>query len=131
MSKKRLLVDELHAPARRNFLQRHVIVHGYDAPWQDVVEMRSYTQFNRDYHYIRIVIDVLSKHARIVLLKNKNRNEMTKTIAKISIRWKNLQTDRGKEFYNSNVQKLLKKRNINHYSMYYVKHQSSNGSTVH
>jgi len=33
---------------------------------------------------------------------------------------KNLQTDRGKEFYNANVQKLLKKRGINHYSTYSV-----------
>ena len=30
MSEKRLLIDELHAPARRNFPRRHVVVHGYD-----------------------------------------------------------------------------------------------------
>jgi len=29
---------------------------------------------------------------------------------------KNLSTDMGKEFYNANVQKLLKKHDINHYS---------------
>ncbi|KYN28708.1 hypothetical protein ALC57_01874 [Trachymyrmex cornetzi] len=45
-------------------------------------------------------------------LKAKNGNNVTNAIAKI-IRDdkrcpKNLQTDRGKEFYNSNVQKLLK-----------------------
>jgi len=33
---------------------------------------------------------------------------------------KNLQIDIGKEFYNLNVQKLLKKHNINHYSTYSV-----------
>ena len=33
---------------------------------------------------------------------------------------KNLQTDKGKEFYNSDVQKLLKKCNINYYSTYFV-----------
>jgi len=33
---------------------------------------------------------------------------------------KNLQTDMGKEFYNANVQKLLKKHNINHYSTYSI-----------
>ena len=37
-------VNELHAPARRNFPRRHVIVHGYDDLWYaDVVEMRLYT----------------------------------------------------------------------------------------
>ena len=33
---------------------------------------------------------------------------------------KNLQTDMGKEFYNANVQKFLKKHNITHYSTYSV-----------
>jgi len=54
----------------------------------------------------------------------KNGNEVTKTMAKI-IRDdercpKNLHIDRGKEFYNSDVQKLLKKCNINHYSTYSI-----------
>jgi len=42
---------------------------------------------------------------------------------------KNLHTDREKEFYNSDVQKLLKKYDINHYSMYSVM-KVSNSSTV-
>jgi len=54
----------------------------------------------------------------------KNGNEVTKAMAKI-IRDdercpKNLHIDRGKEFYNSDVQKLLKKCNINHYSTYSI-----------
>jgi len=49
---------------------------------------------------------------------------MAETIAKV-IRDdercpKNVQTDRGKEFYNASVQKLMKKHNINHYLMYSV-----------
>lgn len=124
-SEKRQLVQELHAPARRNFPRRHVIVRGYDDLWQaDVVEMRPYTRFNRGYHYILTIIDVLSKHAWAVPLKSKSGNEVTMAITKI-IRDggrcpKNLQTDRGKEFYNTNVQKLLKKHNINHYSTYSI-----------
>ncbi|XP_018308522.1 uncharacterized protein [Mycetomoellerius zeteki] len=129
MTEKRSLVDELHSAARRNFPRRRVIVHRYDDLWQaDVVEMRPYTRCNRGYHYILTVIDVLSKHAWAVPLKAKSGNEVTKVIAKI-IRDdgrcpKNLQTNRGKEFYNSNVQKLLKKYNINHYSTYSVMVQS-------
>lgn len=124
-SEKRLLVEELHAPARRNFPRRRVIVRGYDDLWQaDVVEMRPYTRFNRGYHYILTVIDVLSKYAWGVPLKAKSGNEVANAIAKI-IRDdercpKNLQTDKGKEFYNVTVQKLLKKHNINHYSTYSV-----------
>jgi len=33
---------------------------------------------------------------------------------------KNLHTDRGKKFYNLDVQKILKKYNINHYFTYSV-----------
>jgi len=67
---------------------------------------------------------MLSKHAWTIPLKIKNGNEMATVIAKI-IRDdgrcpKNLQTDMGKEFYNANVQKLLKKHNINYYSTYSI-----------
>ena len=84
-----------------------------------MIEMRPYIQFNKGYYYILTIIDVLSKHAWA--LKTKKENEMATAIAKI-IRDdkrcpKNLQTDMGKEFYNTNVQKLLKKHNINHYSV--------------
>jgi len=111
------LIEELHAPARKNFPRRHVIVYGYDDLWQaDVVEMRPYARYNKSYNYILTVIDVLSKYAWALPLKTKSGNEMVDAIAKI-IRDdrrcpKNLQTDMGKEFYNANVQKLLKKHNI-------------------
>ena len=119
------LIEELHAPARKNFPRRHVIVYGYDDLWQaDVVEMRPYARYNKSYNYILTVIDVLSKYAWALPLKTKSGNEMVDAIAKI-IRDdrrcpKNLQTDMGKEFYNANVQKLLKEYNINHYSTYSV-----------
>ncbi|XP_018058116.1 PREDICTED: uncharacterized protein LOC108693591 [Atta colombica] len=85
--------------------------------WQaDIIEMRPYSDFNRGHHYI--LIDVLSKYAWAVLLKSKDGSETTDAIAEI-IRLngrypKNLQT--GKEFYN--VQKILKKHDVNHYSTY-------------
>ena len=123
MSEKRLLVNELHAPARTNFPRRHFIVHGYEDLWQaDVIEMCPYMRFNRGYHYILIIIDyVLSKHAWTEPLKAKNGNEVMKAIAKIipddGTCLKNLHTDIEKEFYNSDVEKLLKKHSINHYSV--------------
>jgi len=36
---KRRLVEELHAPARKNFPRRYVIVRGYDDLWQ-VISLR-------------------------------------------------------------------------------------------
>jgi len=56
-------------------------------------------------------------------LKIKSGNDVATVIAKIIQDYercpKNLQIDRGKKFYNANVQKLLKKHDIN-YSTYSV-----------
>ncbi|RLU15422.1 hypothetical protein DMN91_012416 [Ooceraea biroi] len=86
--------------------------------------MRPYSYVNRGYYYILTVIDVLSKYAWAVPLKSKGGSEVAATIAGIireSKRCpKNLQTDQGKEFYNTNVQRLMRKHNINHYSTYSV-----------
>lgn len=122
---KQRVVDELHAPARKNFPRRRVIVRGYNDLWQaDIVEMHPYSRFNNGYHYILTIIDVLSKFAWAVPLKSKNGSETAKAIAQIirdsKRRLKNLQTDMGKEFYNTDVQRLVKKHSINHYSTYSV-----------
>ena len=71
--------------------------------WQaDIVEMRTYSSFNRDYHYILTVIDVLSKYGWTVPLKSKGESETANAIAEIvreSERCpKNLQMNMGKEF---------------------------------
>ncbi|XP_071579079.1 uncharacterized protein, partial [Temnothorax nylanderi] len=114
---KQRLVEELHAPARRNFPRRHVIVRGYDDLWQaDIVEMRPYSRFNGGYHYILTVIDVLSKHAWAVPLKGKGGSETANAVAEIIRRSgrcpSNLQTDMGKEFYNTDVQRLVRKHGL-------------------
>jgi len=97
-----------------------VIVRGYNDLWQaDIVEMRPYSDFNRGHHYILTVIDVLSKYAWTVPLKSKDGSKTADTMAEI-IRAsgrcpKNLQMDMGKKFYNADVQKILKKHDINHF----------------
>ncbi|XP_011062614.1 PREDICTED: uncharacterized protein LOC105150926 [Acromyrmex echinatior] len=94
-SERHRLVEELHAPARRNFPRMRVIVRRYDDLWQaDVVEMRPYSGFNRGHHYI--LIDVLSKYAWAISLKSKDGSETANAIAEI---------------------KSLKKH-VNHYSTY-------------
>jgi len=123
-AERRRLVEELHAPARRNFPRRRVIVRGYDDLWQvNIVEMHPYSRFNESYHYIT-VIDVLSKYVWAVPLKNKNGSETANAIAEIIRKSgrhpKNVQTDMGKEFYNADVQRLVKKHGIYHYSTYSV-----------
>jgi len=77
--------------------------------------MRKYSSFNRDHHSVEQV--------RVVApLKSKNGSETDDAIAEI-IREsgrcsKNLQANIGKEFYNTDVQKIFKKHDVNHYSTY-------------
>jgi len=77
------------------------------------------------YHYILTIIDVLSKYGPwTVPLKSKSGSEtvnaITEIIRKSGRQPKNLQTDTGKEFYNADMQRLVNKHGINHYSTYSV-----------
>ena len=64
---------------------------------------------------------MLNKYAWAIPLKNKDGSEC-EAIAKIIQKSKRClkSIDIGKEFYNVDVQQLLKKYNINHYSTYSV-----------
>ncbi|RLU17628.1 hypothetical protein DMN91_009864 [Ooceraea biroi] len=126
VSSERLqLVRELHAPARRNFPRRRVIVRGYDDLWQvDLVDVQSYARQNRSYRCILTIINALSKYAWAVPLKHKSGSEVAEALARIFRDDRrcprNLQTDEGKEFYNAQVRELERKRGINHYSTHSV-----------
>jgi len=124
-AERRRLVEELHAPARRNFPRRYIChslrIRRPMAGWYR--RNNPYLRFSEGYHYIT-VIDVLSKYAWVVPLKNKSGSETANAIAEIIRKSgrhpKNLQTDIGKEFYNADVQRLVKKYGINHYLTYSV-----------
>lgn len=123
MSKKQV-VEEIHRAARKHFPRRHYIMRGLNDTFQvDLVEMIPYSSQNRGYRYILMVIDVFTKRAWAKELKNKTGEEVTKAMTSIFSKNlehipRNLHTDQGKEFYNQNFQKLMKKHGINHYSTY-------------
>lgn len=113
----------LHKPARRNFKRRHVIIKGLNDLFQaDLVEMIPYAKFNRGFKYILIVINAFSKFTYARPLKNKTSHEVTKAmrsiLSEIKVAPKNLQTDQGKEFFNTNFAALMKKYKINHYATF-------------
>uniref|UniRef100_A0ABD2W2B8 Integrase catalytic domain-containing protein n=1 Tax=Trichogramma kaykai TaxID=54128 RepID=A0ABD2W2B8_9HYME len=61
--------------------------------------------------YLLTVIDVFSKYSWAVPVKSENAEYVTNAMSTIlnnKISPKNLQTDNGKEFYNSNFQNLIK-----------------------
>ena len=63
---------EIHHARRKNFERRKVIVNTIDEIWGiDLAQMDSYVTDNDGYKFIMCVIDVFSKFAFCVPLKNK------------------------------------------------------------
>lgn len=123
------IVNEIHKPARKNFQRRSVIIKGIDDLWQaDLIDMQKYSKENKGFNYILVVIDALSKFTWTVPVKSKTKNDIHKamqTVMMQSRRYpKNLQTDFGKEFYNSLFKSLMDKYKVNHYSTFSTKKAS-------
>ena len=110
----------LHKPIRRQFRRNRVIVGGIYHQWQaDLVDMRSLSRSNANYNYLLTCIDMLSKYAWAVPLKNKTGSALIdgfKKILKGGRKPKMLQTDKGTEFLNWQFQSFLKKRNIHFFT---------------
>ncbi|XP_015119441.1 uncharacterized protein LOC107042770 [Diachasma alloeum] len=112
MNKKAAVVEELHRPARRSYPRRHVHVRGLDETWQaDLVDLTAYSSENKDYTYLLIIIDIFSKYAWAVPTKTKNEKDVTDAIGSMLQQGRvpqKLHVDRSKEFYNSEIKKLMK-----------------------
>ena len=81
--------------------------------------MQQFSKWNKGYKYLLMVIDVFSKFGWIVPLKNKAGETVAAAFKNIlnggripKLIW----TDKGKEFYNKNMKKLLDLHKITLYS---------------
>lgn len=117
-----VVVKELHRPARRNYQRRHVKILGLDETWQaDLVDMQEYARENKGYKYLLTVIDIFSKFSWALPLKSKRGKDVADAMESLFKQGrvpKNLHTDKGTEFYNSNFNNLMKKFNVHLYSTY-------------
>ena len=105
----------LHKPVRRKFRRRKTISIGVDHQWQiDLADVSSLSNHNDGYRYLMTCIDVFSRYAWVVPLKNKSSSTILKAFASIIIdrRPTYLQSDKGSEFLNSTFQTFLKSNNI-------------------
>lgn len=115
------IANELHRPAYRNFKRRKVYLKGPNDLYQaDLVDMIPYSRVNKGYKYIMTMINCFTKVAFAVPLKSKAAKEVALALEPILFKhkFKNFQTDQGKEFFNSHVKALLDKYKINHYVTY-------------
>jgi transposase InsO family protein len=117
------LAEELHKPVRRKFPRRSVIVYSVDDIWgADLVDMREWEKYNKGYVYMLTVIDVMSKYAWAIPLKDKKGETVTaalkQIIAESGRKPDHLWVDEGGEFYNKKMKAYLENNNINMYSTY-------------
>lgn len=113
------LTYTLHKPVRRKFLRNPIVVSHIDEQWQaDLVEMREFSSQNKSINYILTVVDILSKYAWVVPLKDKTANSHKVAFQSIFKQRKpsKLQTDQGKEFVNSVDQKYLEDEEVHFFT---------------
>ena len=115
----KILSEELHKPKRKNYTRRKIIVNHIDEIFAaDLVEMQKFSKLNKGYRYLLTCIDIFSKFAWVIPLKDKKGITIKNALEKIFNKRKPkfLWTDRGTEFYNKQVQDLLNENNIKLYS---------------
>ena len=106
---------------KRTFPRRRVIARfPFDLFMADLMEFPQYKFRNRGYRFALILIDVFTKKLYTAPLKKKTKEETAKAFEAIFHDFDefpiNLVTDKGLEFYNSEVRKIFHSYGINHYS---------------
>ena len=97
----KILSEELHKPKRKNYLRRKIIINHIDEIFAaDVVEMQKFSKINKSYRYLLTCIDIFSKYAFVIPLKDKKGITIKNALQKISNKRKPkfLRTDNGKDF---------------------------------
>ena len=104
------LAKELHKPIIRNFIKGTVYSRLKDNIWgADLADMQLISKFNKGFRFLLCVIDIFSKYAWVVPLKDKKGVSIVDAFQKIldkSGRKPNkIWVDKGSEFYNNSFKK--------------------------
>ena len=118
-----ILTDELHKPIIRKLNKRKVYSQFKDNIWGvDLADMQSLSRKNKGIKYLLCAIDLYSKYAIVIPLKDKKGISIVNAFNKItkqSNRKPNkIWVDQGGEFYNNVFEKWLSDNDINMYSTY-------------
>ena len=98
-------------------------MNGKDEQWQaDLVDVQALNKDNDGYRFLLTVIDVLSKYAWVVPLKDKTGKSLVDAFDAVFKKDgrvpERLQTDAGKEFLNKEFQRFLTSKNVLHFVTY-------------
>ena len=118
-----ILADELHNPVIKKFNKRKVYSQFKDNIWGvNLADMQSLSKKNKGIKYLLCTIDLFSKYAFVIPLKDKKGISIVNAFDKIMKQSKRkpnkLWVDQGSEFYNNNFKKWLSDNNTIMYSTY-------------
>ena len=99
------LANELHKPIIRKFKKRKVYSSFKNNIWGvDLADMQSLSKFNKGFKYFLCAIDLFSKYAWVIPIKDKKStsivNAFKKIIPKGQRKPNKIWVDQGSEFYN-------------------------------
>ena len=118
-----ILPDELHKTVIKKFNKRKVYSQFKDNIWGvDLADMQSLSKKKKKIKYLLCAIDLYSKYAFVVPLKDKKgisvTNGFNKTIKQSGRKPNKIWVDQGSEFYNHVFKRWLSRNNIIMYSTY-------------
>ena len=118
-----ILADELHKPIIRKFNKRKVYSQFKDNIWGvDLADMQSLSRKSKGVKYLLCAIDLYSKYAFVIPLKDKKGisivNAFNKIIKQSNSKPNKIWVDQGGEFYNNVFEKWLSDNDIIMYSTY-------------
>ena len=116
-----ILADELHKPIIRKFNKRKVYSQFKGNIWEvDLADMQSLSKKNEGIKYLLCAIDLYSKYAFVIPLRDKKGisivNAFNKIIKQSNRKPNKIWVDQGGEFYNNVFEKWLSDNDINMYS---------------
>ena len=104
------LANELHKPIIRKLRRRKIYVSEFDSTWGcDLADMQLISKYNKGIRYLLCVINIFSKYAWVVPLKDKKGTTIVNAFRSILNNLKRkpnkIWVDQDSEFYNSHFKK--------------------------
>ena len=116
------LANGLHKPIIRKFKKRKVYSSFRDNIWGvDFADMKSLGKYNKGINYLLCAIDLFSKCACVIPVKDKKGSSIVNGFQKLITKGRKpnkIWVDQGSEFYNQSFKDFLKINNIEMYSTY-------------
>ena len=110
------LANELYKPIIRKFIKRKVYSLFRDNIWGvDLADMKSLSKDNKGINYLLCPVDLFSKYAWVITIKDKKGISIVNAFKKIiseGLKPNKIWVDQGSEFYNNAFTDFLKINNV-------------------